>query len=193
MLLHNVAIILTDISRYAVLLLLQKVVYDYLLDYEMTIIGYYTNRDGHDLMNKSMHVLGNVGVYGSIQHNVLSNYKFYTWILDQHALDRPPASAAVAVAETCSNDNDHSCGAKPGVQAESGAGIESDAKASVVTSQILSELQQHLLRSATVGGGTVGGGGSTNALEQTQQILPRLTPCNNPVTYPSVNSSTVHL
>lgn len=59
-------------------LFLQKDVYDYKLDYEMTIIGYYCNIDNHDLARLSMKVLSKPNVEDGIYRNVLSNYKFYT-------------------------------------------------------------------------------------------------------------------
>ena len=76
-------------------LFLQKDVYDYLLDYELTIIGYYCNRDGHDLMSISMHVLGSPGVSLDTLRNVLSNYKFYTWVMEKYAVDLSPTNAAL--------------------------------------------------------------------------------------------------
>ena len=76
-------------------LFLQKDIYDYLLDYELTIIGYYCNRDGHDLMSISMHVLGSPGVNHDTLRNVLSNYKFYTWVMEKYAMDLSPANAAL--------------------------------------------------------------------------------------------------
>ena len=32
-------------------------------------------------------MLGSIGVPDYILHNVLSNYKFYTWVMDKHALE----------------------------------------------------------------------------------------------------------
>ena len=67
-------------------LFLQKDIYDYKLDYEMTIIGYYCNRNNIDLMASCMHVLGSAGADDWMCRNVLSNYKFYVWTLEEHAL-----------------------------------------------------------------------------------------------------------
>ena len=59
-------------------LFLQKDIYDYKIDYELSIIGYYVNEDNYDLLKASMKVLSYPYVEDYIQNNVLSNYKFYT-------------------------------------------------------------------------------------------------------------------
>ena len=64
-------------------LFLQKDIYDYKLDYELSIIGYYCNRDQHNLANVSMKVLASAS---SDDINVLSNYKFYTDQLSKYAI-----------------------------------------------------------------------------------------------------------
>ena len=59
-------------------LFLQKDIYDYKLDYEMSIIGYYVN-DGTVNMNKlCMDVMADPNVDEGISTNVLNNYKFYS-------------------------------------------------------------------------------------------------------------------
>jgi len=67
-------------------LFMYKDVYDYKLDYEMSIIGYYCNLDKHDLGKISMGVLAKHNVETSILKNVLSNYKFYSRQLCDFAL-----------------------------------------------------------------------------------------------------------
>jgi tetratricopeptide (TPR) repeat protein len=64
-------------------LFLQKDIYDYKLDYELSIIGYYCNRDQHNLTNVSMKVLASTSSDDKI---VLSNYKFYTDELSNYAI-----------------------------------------------------------------------------------------------------------
>jgi len=59
-------------------LFVQKDVYDYKLDYEMSIIGYYANDDGYDLCDYCMRVLSCPTPEDYIIRNVFSNYKFYT-------------------------------------------------------------------------------------------------------------------
>jgi len=58
-------------------LFMHRDVYDYKLDYEMTVAGYYCNPDQLDLGKLSMKVLDYSGLPLPIQKNVLSNYKFY--------------------------------------------------------------------------------------------------------------------
>jgi len=64
-------------------LFLEKDIYDYKLDYELSIIGYYCNRDKHNLANISMKVLASAS---KDDKNVLSNYKFYTDELSKYAI-----------------------------------------------------------------------------------------------------------
>ena len=59
-------------------LFLQKDVYDYKLDYELSIIGYYCNYNKFDLQITSMKVLNYPFVEENISRNVMSNYKFYS-------------------------------------------------------------------------------------------------------------------
>ena len=58
-------------------LFLQKDVYDYKLDYELSIIGYYCNYMNYDLCKCSMKVLNYSFLEENIAKNVFSNYKFY--------------------------------------------------------------------------------------------------------------------
>lgn len=58
-------------------LFMQRDVYDYKLDYEMTVAGYYCNFAGLDLARLSMSVLAYPAMNVSLQKNVLANYKFY--------------------------------------------------------------------------------------------------------------------
>lgn len=58
-------------------LFMEKDVYDYKLDYEFSIIGYYTNPNKVDLAKLSMKVLADSKVDIGISKNTLSNYKFY--------------------------------------------------------------------------------------------------------------------
>lgn len=59
-------------------LFLQKDVYDYKLDYELSIIGYYCNYNNYDLRHCSMNVLDCNYTEENIRTNVMSNYKFHT-------------------------------------------------------------------------------------------------------------------
>lgn len=59
-------------------LFLQNDIYDYRLDYEYTISGYYYNPDKIDLGALSMSVLCAPNIERGIMDNVISNYKFYS-------------------------------------------------------------------------------------------------------------------
>lgn len=59
-------------------LFIQKDVYDYKLDYEMTIIGYYQNHAQININNLCMNVLKCNYVEDHIVKNLMSNYKFYS-------------------------------------------------------------------------------------------------------------------
>jgi tetratricopeptide (TPR) repeat protein len=58
-------------------LFLQKDVYDYKIDYEFSILGYYCNRMDLDIHKSCMKVLTSEPAGEDIQKNVISNYKFY--------------------------------------------------------------------------------------------------------------------
>lgn len=58
-------------------LFLQKDVYNYKLDYEFTINGYYVNRFNTDMRNVSMKVMNERGPQKHLTDNVLQNYKSY--------------------------------------------------------------------------------------------------------------------
>lgn len=59
-------------------LFLKKDIYDYLLDYEMTITGYYYNPTNIDLAKLSMDILAEPNSDHNTNKNILSNYKFYS-------------------------------------------------------------------------------------------------------------------
>ena len=59
-------------------LFLQKDVYDFKLDFELSIIGYYVNTENFDLSRYSCKVIADPNVDDNIIRNVLSNYKFYS-------------------------------------------------------------------------------------------------------------------
>lgn len=58
-------------------LFLQNDVYDYKIDYEYSIVGYYYNPENIDMAALSMRVLTARNIEESIMKNVMSNYKFY--------------------------------------------------------------------------------------------------------------------
>jgi len=67
-------------------LFLQKDVYDYKIDYEFSIIGYYCNRNNLDVHKSCMRVLDSNMPDDSIKQNVLNNYKFYAYKLKDFAV-----------------------------------------------------------------------------------------------------------
>ena len=76
-------------------LFLQKDVYDYKLDYELSIVGYYCNFNNYDLIGSCMKVLNYPHVDEGIAKNVLSNYKFYTKEICGQGAFTPPTTNSV--------------------------------------------------------------------------------------------------
>jgi tetratricopeptide (TPR) repeat protein len=70
-------------------LFLERDVYDYKIDYELSVFGYYENLDNYDLKRVSMNVLACPLIEEGISRNVLSNYKFYV----QKAIDSAVSSS----------------------------------------------------------------------------------------------------
>jgi tetratricopeptide (TPR) repeat protein len=68
-------------------LFLQKDVYEFKLDYEFSIFGYYCNLDGFDLTRISTKVLNSIHADDGIVKNVMSNYKFYSKKLKSVSVD----------------------------------------------------------------------------------------------------------
>ena len=66
-------------------LFLQKDVYEYKLDYEFSILGYYCNIDKYDMTRICHKVLNARNAEDNITRNVLSNYKFYSKQLSEFA------------------------------------------------------------------------------------------------------------
>jgi len=58
-------------------LFLQKDIYDYKLDYELSIIGFYENMDNYDMNICCMKLLAYPRTEEWMFNNILSNYKFY--------------------------------------------------------------------------------------------------------------------
>jgi glycosyltransferase involved in cell wall biosynthesis len=84
-------------------LFLQKDVYDYKLDYEMSILGYYANYDGYQMPKLNMKVLCYPHLPGDINKNIMTNYKFYcprlierTTTFDQPFLTKATESLGLA-------------------------------------------------------------------------------------------------
>jgi len=69
-------------------LFLQNDVYDYKIDYEYSIVGYYYNPDNIDLAALSMHIISAKNIEDSILKNVLANYKFYCASFFSHEVEQ---------------------------------------------------------------------------------------------------------
>ena len=67
----------------------EKDVYDFKLDYELTIIGYYCNDSFYDLKNICMRVMTYPNLQDNLCKNVLSNYKFYSDAIVNNAISIP--------------------------------------------------------------------------------------------------------
>ena len=76
-------------------LFLQKEVYDYKLDYEFSIFGYYCNLDGYDMTRICLKVLSSPHADDGIVRNVMSNYKFYAKKLASSATPLPAKMKSV--------------------------------------------------------------------------------------------------
>jgi len=59
-------------------LFLQKDIYDYKLDYELSIVGFYHNPDNYNLVDCCMKLLTYPNIENPLFLNVLSNYKYYS-------------------------------------------------------------------------------------------------------------------
>ena len=70
-------------------LFLKRDVYDYKLDYEFSIIGYYCNVDNYDMTRICTKVLNCKNSEWNIIRNVMSNYKFYSKKLVDHSTVLP--------------------------------------------------------------------------------------------------------
>lgn len=68
-------------------LFMQNDVYDWKLDYEFSITGFYWNPDNINMAKHSMRVLSAATIEDVIMKNVLSNYKFYAPRLEKENLN----------------------------------------------------------------------------------------------------------
>jgi glycosyltransferase involved in cell wall biosynthesis len=74
-------------------LFVQNDVYDYKIDYEYTISGYYHNPNKIDIAFLSMQVMAVPSIEGTLLKNTLSNYKFYApKLMMWQDIIRPPLS-----------------------------------------------------------------------------------------------------
>jgi len=81
-------------------LFLQKDVYDYKLDYELSIIGFYCNWENFDMKKVCMRLLENPRADEYITKNVMTNYKYYSSSIIQH---KTPITAVEKIFKTVGN------------------------------------------------------------------------------------------
>jgi len=65
-------------------LFLENDIYEHKLDYEIFIIGYYTNMNKHAMINMCMSLLNKRNIHTSIYNNIMLNYKHYCPLLTKH-------------------------------------------------------------------------------------------------------------
>lgn len=68
----------TEHTKWGEYLFLHSDIYEYLLDYERSLIGYYTGGEHQELSNSIMRVVAHRSVGSDIFNNCLRNYKFYS-------------------------------------------------------------------------------------------------------------------
>lgn len=86
---YNMALKQTLLNPSKDYLFLQRDVYDYKLDYEFSIIGYYCNVDNYDMTRICTKVLNCMTTDQDVARNVMSNYKFYAKKLTDLKTDFP--------------------------------------------------------------------------------------------------------
>lgn len=65
-------------------LFLENDIYEHKLDYEIFILGYYTNMNKHAMINMCMTLLNKRNINTAIYNNIMLNYKHYCPILTKH-------------------------------------------------------------------------------------------------------------
>jgi tetratricopeptide (TPR) repeat protein len=88
------------------LLFVERDIYNFKLDYELSIVGYYTNPDKYDLAKCSMNLMAYPHIEYPIKVNIMSNYKFYAPAIDtahsfQLALESPDARFVNSTPSIC--------------------------------------------------------------------------------------------
>jgi hypothetical protein len=85
-------------------LFMNKDAYEYKLDYELSIIGYYTNPENFDIPKCCMKVINHPHIDESSAKNVLSNYKFYALVLSDKSEKELDISPLYQIGNTISNE-----------------------------------------------------------------------------------------
>lgn len=84
----------------------EKDIYEYKLDFELSIIGYYTNPEKYNIAKCCMDVVNHPNVDEPAVKNVLSNYKFYTNALNDKCIPNTQIdlSQLYKIGDTLSNE-----------------------------------------------------------------------------------------
>ena len=69
-------------------LFLENDIYEHKLDYELSIIGYYTKINKTNMINMCMNLLNKRNIQASIYANIMSNYKYYCPKLSTHMIGK---------------------------------------------------------------------------------------------------------
>ena len=97
-------------------LFLQKDVYDYKIDYEFTVNGYYVNRHNYDMTKTCMKVLNEPGPPRYIKDNVLQNYKSYAGRIDKNKIDfTENMNVLLSIGKTIKMDRDIFASSTPSI------------------------------------------------------------------------------
>ena len=80
--------------------------YEYKLDFELSIIGYYTNPENYNMPKCCMTVINHPNINENAVQNVLSNYKFYTPALCDESVDALNISVLQTIGDTLNADLD---------------------------------------------------------------------------------------
>lgn len=89
-------------------LFLHRDIYDFKIDYELSIIGYYCNRDNFDLPKVCMKVISHPCVDDGTTNNVLMNYKFYTCdIVNKYAIATSSSDKNLQLLTTIGNEQNN--------------------------------------------------------------------------------------
>jgi len=84
----------------------EKDAYEYKLDFELSIIGYYTNPENYNMPKCCMTVINHPNIDEAAGKNVLSNYKFYSPALCDKKVDVLDISALQTIGDTLNMDLD---------------------------------------------------------------------------------------
>lgn len=86
-------------------LFMQRDIYDYKLDFELSIIGYYVNLDNYDLNIVNIRVLSDPHLENWILNNVNSNYKFTVEKAIEHQTDLAQKHGLSQILESIGHEN----------------------------------------------------------------------------------------